>query len=105
MKKLEKYIVDISYSLEQTMKAINANAKGLALVCEGRKLFGIVTDGDIRRYLLSGGSLKETICSAVNKNPCFIQEEKARHRTFLRKRAFPSFKTAYLSYLLSSIIA
>ncbi len=75
MKKLEKYIVDISYSLEQTMKAINANAKGLALVCEGRKLFGIVTDGDIRRYLLSGGSLKETICSAVNKNPCFIQEE------------------------------
>lgn len=78
MNEIETYIVDKAYSLEQTMKAIDGNSMGFALVCEGRRLFGIVTDGDIRRYLLTGGTLKETICNAVNKKPYFVHENE-RH--------------------------
>lgn len=78
MKEIETYIVDKAYSLEQTMKAIDGNSMGFALVCEGRRLFGIVTDGDIRRYLLTGGTLKESICNAANKEPYFVHESE-RH--------------------------
>lgn len=75
MNKLEKFIVDKSCSLEETMKMIDANSIGAALVCDGPKLFGTATDGDIRRYLLAGGSLKEPICKAVNREPYFVREE------------------------------
>lgn len=75
MKKLEKYIVNKTYSLEETMKAIDSNSMGFALVCDDRKLVGIVTDGDIRRCLLAGGGLQENICRAVNKKPHFVYED------------------------------
>ncbi len=74
MKRLDAYIVDKSCNLEETMKVIDANSAGFALVCDGRTLFGVVTDGDIRRYLLSGGSLKEPICHAANRTPRAVLE-------------------------------
>lgn len=74
MKNIDTYLVDNSYSLEETMAVIDSNAKGFALVCEDRKLLGVVTDGDIRRCLLAGGTLKETICSAANHHPRFVYE-------------------------------
>ena len=75
MKCVDKYIVQKTYSLEKTMKVINENAKGFALVCEDKRLWGIVTDGDIRRYLLAGGTLEKNICCVANKEPCFVMEK------------------------------
>lgn len=72
MKNIDKYIIDKTYSLEKTMAVIDANNMGFAIICDNRKLFGVVTDGDIRRYLLKGGTLKENICNAANKNPRFV---------------------------------
>ncbi len=57
------------------MRVIDENAAGFAVVCDGKKFFGIVTDGDIRRYLLAGGSLQENICSVTNKDPYYVDEE------------------------------
>ena len=74
MKRLGAYIVDKSCNLEETMKVIDANSAGFALVCDGRRLFGVVTDGDVRRYLLSGGALKESICHAANREPRAVLE-------------------------------
>lgn len=70
--------MDQAYSLKETMAIINANSMGFALVCDGRKLLGIVTDGDIRRYLLGGGSLKESICNIANRKFFFVRESE-RH--------------------------
>lgn len=78
MKTMEIYLVDKAYSLEQTMAVINANTMGFALVCDGRRLLGIVTDGDIRRYLLGNGSLKETIANIANKEFYYVNENE-RH--------------------------
>lgn len=75
MEKLDGFVVDKTYSLEKTMEMIDANAMGFAVVCEGRKLFGIATDGDIRRHLLAGGGLKESICKAANRNPYYVMED------------------------------
>lgn len=74
MKKIEGFVVDKTCSLENAMEAIDANAMGFTVVCEGSRLFGIATDGDIRRYLLAGGNLKEPICNAANKNPYYVME-------------------------------
>lgn len=78
MRKTEAYLVDQACSLKETMAVINANSMGFALVCDGRKLLGIVTDGDIRRYLLGGGNLQETICNIANREFFFVCENE-RH--------------------------
>ena len=78
MKKTEAFLVDKAYSLKETMAIINANSMGFALVCDGRKLLGIATDGDIRRYLLGGGSLMEPICNIANREFFFVCENE-RH--------------------------
>ncbi|MDE7224117.1 MAG: NTP transferase domain-containing protein [Acetatifactor sp.] len=78
MRETEAFLVEKSYSLKETMTVINANSRGFALVCNGRELLGIVTDGDIRRYLLGGGNLQESIYNVANKEFFFVSENE-RH--------------------------
>lgn len=75
MKNIDSYIADKTYSLKETMRVIDTNGAGFAAVCEGRHFFGIVTDGDIRRYLLAGGSIEENICSVTNRDPYYVDED------------------------------
>jgi dTDP-glucose pyrophosphorylase len=43
------------------MQYIDRNSKGIVLVCAERKLLGTVTDGDIRRAILLGTDLEDTV--------------------------------------------
>jgi dTDP-glucose pyrophosphorylase/CBS domain-containing protein len=53
-----KLLVTPSMSVQQVMECINRNAKGIALVVdEALRLIGTITDGDIRRSILSGMNL------------------------------------------------
>ena len=52
-----------------TMLAIENGGRGLALVeYENREFAGLVTDGDIRRALLSGTDLHDTVKSILKEN-------------------------------------
>ena len=75
MKKIDSYIVEKTNSLKDAMQAIDENGAGFVAVCDGKKFFGIVTDRDIRRYLLAGGSLNENMCSVTNKDPYYVNED------------------------------
>lgn len=57
-------------TLRKAMEYINKGGKGIALVVDKeQKLIGVVTDGDIRRALLSGMSLDSGIQDIIVKNP------------------------------------
>lgn len=75
MGKIDLYIAEKTYSLKDTMCVIDKNSAGFAVVCDEKTFIGIVTDGDIRRYLLKGGSLKENICNVTNRDPYYVDEE------------------------------
>lgn len=54
-------LVTIHCTIREVMTAIDAGAKGIALVVdENRRLLATLTDGDIRRALLAGHTLNET---------------------------------------------
>lgn len=56
-------------TIREVMININANSKGIAFIVEAeRKLVGIATDGDIRRALLDGAGMNESIRAYMNKN-------------------------------------
>ena len=68
--------VELNTSLTDTLLVMTETRTGLALVMENGELKGVVTDGDLRRFLISGQSINETLASELmNENPCFISPE------------------------------
>jgi perosamine synthetase len=66
---LEKLICNIDKTLIDAWKIINENGKGIVLITDAEnKLFGVLTDGDIRRFLIVGGKLEEKIQTIMNVN-------------------------------------
>jgi len=66
-------------SLRDALRKLNDSAKKvLFLEIEG-KLLGALTDGDIRRWMLSGGSLDETVEKAANFHPKFLFDTERGH--------------------------
>jgi dTDP-glucose pyrophosphorylase len=51
-----------------------AGAKILFVVNDDQKLVGVVTDGDLRRWILKGKGLSDPISKAMNSNPLTLEE-------------------------------
>ena len=67
---IKKYIGDQTISLSEAMRCIDENSNGvLFLVDEENKLRYCITDGDIRRFLLKGGSMDAPAKDAANHDP------------------------------------
>ena len=62
--KFKKFIVFEGSTILDVMKVIDNNRSGFALIFKDNEVVGVVTDGDIRRQLLSKGSLNESISFA-----------------------------------------
>lgn len=58
------------------LKILDKNAKGAAFVINGKEHFvGVMTDGDVRRALMSGASLDDSIKSYVNRNSIYVMQD------------------------------
>ena len=87
--KQKKLIADSSLSLTDAMRLIDANAKGILILTElSGKLAGTLTDGDIRRYLLRGGTLQDQAIRAANRQPKTAKSIAEAKRIFDEKSFF-----------------
>lgn len=69
------YTAFLGMSIVEAMKRIDANAKGIVYVIdEDGRLFGSLTDGDIRRWIIKGGSLHEEISKVCFRETKFLFE-------------------------------
>lgn len=62
-------------SLKDALEKLDKTAKKILLVTKDDKLKGIITDGDIRRWILKNGDLNERVELAMNRSPIFIYEK------------------------------
>ncbi len=86
MTKTELYIVQYNTSIMEAMQKIENNGKGIAFVCHKNQLKGCITDGDIRRYILSGGSLHKTVEAIAKHDPiCIKQANMAQAQAVMEK--------------------
>lgn len=76
---LETFLVKDSFTVLQAMEQLDKNGARIAIVVDqAEKLLGILTDGDLRRFLLKGGRLDANILLAANLKPkCATTVEKA----------------------------
>ena len=78
---LEQFVGNISLTVSEAMQKIDNNTYGiLFLRDENNMLVGCITDGDIRRFLLSGGKMTEAAIDAANKKPRYaLTLDEAKH--------------------------
>ena len=71
---LSQLIIPESYNILKATKIIDLNGQGLGFVCKNKKILGVVTDGDIRRFVYKSKSIKirdQNIKKAMRKNYSF----------------------------------
>ncbi len=83
MDRIEIFIGQDKLTVSEAMQKIDANSSGiLFLVDDGNKLLGCLTDGDVRRFLLSGGSMSAKALEAANKSPKIAKSEYEAERLY-----------------------
>ena len=70
MNEIEKFLGRTDDTVAEAMRRIDRNETGILFFTdEAGRLTGCLTDGDIRRFLLSGGKLEEAAMRAANPHP------------------------------------
>jgi len=79
MKSIKNLKLTEKSTIKDALKAIDKGAMKIAVVVkDDETLFGVLTDGDVRRALLNGLTLQDNIKNIVQTNPvvCFINDSK-----------------------------
>lgn len=67
-KMIEKYSIAPETSILEAMKQINVSSIAMVVVCENGKVIGVLTDGDIRRAIISGAALTDPVQNHYTSN-------------------------------------
>lgn len=72
---LSNLFISEDITIKEAIKLLDETAKKILIVIKDNKLTGIITDGDIRRWILKSGNLQEKVSSIMNKSPKYIYEK------------------------------
>jgi nucleoside-diphosphate-sugar epimerase len=81
------FTVDVSSSLRDVMKRIDTTGLGIAFIVDGGELVGVATDGDVRRGIIEGVGMDESIEVVMNDNPIVLYDswDQKRRREELKR--------------------
>lgn len=83
---MEQYIVEEQVSIIDAMKQIDKNTRGIVFVCKEKQLSGVLTDGDIRRYIIRNGDLSNNVGEIVNRKAHYKYDtDKCGYRYYMKK--------------------
>lgn len=66
---MKEFCIDVSVTVKEAMKAIDEAVPQIVFITKENRIIASLTDGDIRRFLLSGGNLDDLAVLAGNKDP------------------------------------
>lgn len=100
------FLINETATLREALSAIDANQNGLVFVCNKNNVVtGLLTDGDIRRALLSGVDLGASVGTLANREFVFASEETSREQLLKmldwRVKAVPILKSGVLVDLVT----
>ena len=83
--KLDKFTIPSHASLREALQRIDSNHHGMIFItAPNGSVFGVATDGDIRRRMLAGGSLDDSVDQCANQD--FVWENTTTPRELLLKK-------------------
>lgn len=76
---LEDILVSSNQNIRQAMRAIDRGSVRTAFVVnEQKQLIGVISDGDIRRGLLSSLNMEDNVTKVVNLKPHYLKESSSK---------------------------
>lgn len=101
---LSDFMVTEDKTILEVMKVIDHNAKGIAFVCKEGILLGVVTDGDIRRFILRRGKLDTCISEIANYNPKYVTNgDRIDYFTYMKQHSITALPIVTKNHKLLSI--
>lgn len=83
---MEQCIVEEQFSIIDAMKQIDRNSRGIVFVCKEKQLSGVLTDGDIRRYIIGNGDLSNKVGEIVNRKAHYkFDTEQCNYRYYMKE--------------------
>ncbi len=83
--KLEELFIAEDATILETMKKLDETGQRILFIAPGGKLKAVLTDGDLRKFLLRGGRLEAPVRLAANYNPKHLPvADRARARDILQ---------------------
>lgn len=81
------WFIDENTTLEQAMLKLDKSGKGCLVITKGNKLVAVISDGDIRRSLLKGETLKSPVSRAANYQPTYLlSSERRRAEQYMKEK-------------------
>lgn len=72
---IQLFVANEFISLIEVMKKIDANACGILFMTNSREeLSGVISDGDIRRWIIKNGEVDIQASNIMNRNPKYVYE-------------------------------
>ncbi|EQB87117.1 dTDP-glucose pyrophosphorylase [Clostridium punense] len=85
---LTKLIIDENISIREAIKKLDIGARKILLILENSKLKAVLTDGDVRRWILKNGSLEAPVKLIMNSNPVCLNIKDANKAKEIMKNSF-----------------
>ncbi len=70
----KKILISKKTTIKNALKSLSLSGKGCLLVMQGQILNGTLTDGDLRRSILKGTALNQSIENIYNKKPLILKQ-------------------------------
>lgn len=86
---ISRVIITGEETIVQAMQRMDGFGGRVLCITEGKKLKAVVSEGDIRRWILAGGELSEKVSKIACYSPTVLKEDdKALAMEIMRKRKF-----------------
>ncbi len=73
--------------IKDVIKRLDDTAKKILFILHDNALAGVVTDGDIRRYILRSGDLNDKVETIMNSNPiCVMRGEESKAKAIMKEK-------------------
>ncbi|MGH4052863.1 MAG: nucleotidyltransferase family protein [Clostridium sp.] len=76
---ISKVLINKEISIRDAIEKLDKSTKRIALVIEDTKLIGVVTDGDIRRWILKNGDISLKVELIMNHSPIVLTHTNIHH--------------------------
>lgn len=103
---LMTFLISPDSTVVEAMQLIDRNARGILFVAdEHQKLLGVVTDGDIRRWLIRTGDLKAPVSGLMNTDPKKIsRKEHTRAHEYMVQCSITALPVVTTKGVISDIL-
>jgi dTDP-glucose pyrophosphorylase len=72
---VSKFFITQDIPIREAIKQLDQTARKLLVVTKHKRLIGIITDGDVRRWILKNKDLSQPVHFIMNTSPIFLKQE------------------------------